>query len=126
MEYNKKCISSRFLKLTYPTFNYKLEVLELYLNCFSATLYFYSTTTQREMLYFLLPYIYVTAKAGLTGLSLSLSHSLSHALSLSHTLTLCLPLTYTHTHLVEQPHTFITCFTFVTLDVCRIELLVYL
>jgi len=22
MEYNKKCISSRFLKLTYPTFNY--------------------------------------------------------------------------------------------------------
>ena len=30
MEYNKKCISSRFLKLTYPTFNnenkYSLEI----------------------------------------------------------------------------------------------------
>ena len=32
MEYNNKCISSRFLELTYPTFKYNVEVLVLLLH----------------------------------------------------------------------------------------------
>ena len=44
---------------------YNVEVVVLQVFPFSATLYFYSTTSQREMLYFLLYYIYLTARVGL-------------------------------------------------------------